>query len=451
MKNITKFIFMAFVAAWALMACSPNDNFSLGSSNITQDAFTFTGTSGSDEWTYNFAVAFTTAPTSVYSTEIVFGDGKSTKGALTATHEYIALAGSVFTPTCIVTIPDGTTFIKTLPTITVNNDNPKALVDDPASLQYALTGGKANTAGKKWYIGGWTAMRNPDNHDEVWWNFNGPDPAMMNDVMTFTPNGIETNGGYIYDNNGDTFMNQALNALFGGTDPDNSFIATTYVAPTDATWEITQESGVTVLNIHKGFVSYPTAPADIDGTKYEVLSYSPSNIRLSLMDGWGAWCFEQVTTAASDDNLWSGVTFTNTFYYAYSDSWTQLPDPALTINGATYSLSFPNATSYQWQNQIVFVTDNLATTADKNYDFSVTMNASNDIKQVTVKLTQNDDDNTFIFTNRIDLTAGQDVTLDLKNMPGQNMPRVKLVFDFGGNPANTDVVIKNIVLREHTN
>ncbi|MCL1938138.1 MAG: hypothetical protein FWF52_07070 [Candidatus Azobacteroides sp.] len=462
MKNITKFMFTAFASfALIMTACSPDDNYSLGESNITQDSFTFSMIPGSDEWTYNFEVALNIKPTSVYSTEIVFGDNKSTKGALTGSHEYIVYAGT-YTATCIITIPDGATFIKEQ-TIIIANDNEKVYQDDPASLQYALTGGKANVAGKEWHIGSWTAMRSPDptdNRETVWWDFKND--ALMNDLFLFIPNSIEPNGKFIYENNGDTHMNESLGSLFPDGSTAGSFVTTNYTPPTDATWDITTIGGKTILTIYKGFLGYAIAPSDLDKTEYEVLSFSPTNIRLvnySADINAQIWCFELTSETSgeggngnwvdvkSSDNLWYGVNFTNTFYYA--PGWVQLPDPTLTINDTQYSVSFPTATTDQWQNQIAFVTDGLSTTSAENYDFRVIMNASNDIRQVTVKLTQADDDNTFIFTERIDLTAGQDVVLALTDMAGKNMSQAKLVFDFGGNPDNTDVVIKDIILQTH--
>lgn len=293
---------MAFAAAWALTACSPDDNYSLGSSNITQDAFTFTMTPGSDEFTYNFAVSLTIVPTSVYSTEIVFGDGKSAKAAMTATHEYIAFAGSSFTPTCIVTIPDGTTFIQTLPTITLKNDNPKALVDDPTSLQYALTGGKANTDGKEWHMGSWSAMRDPTDRDNtVWWDYKND--AVMASLFTFIPNGIETDGGFIFANDGSTHMNESLGGLFPDGSTTGSFVTTNYVPPTDATWDISDIGGKTILTIYKGFLGYAFAPGNLDKTQYEVLSFSPTNIKLVNYDtnlDAQIWCFELTNETPSD-------------------------------------------------------------------------------------------------------------------------------------------------------
>jgi hypothetical protein len=478
----------------------------------------------------------------------------------------------------------------------------------------------------------------------------------MNDIFTFIANGVKTDGKFIYDNNGDTHMNESLGSLFADGSTTGSFVTTLFTPPTDATWDITDIGGKTILTIYKGFLGYAFAPGNLDKTQYEILSFSPSDIKLVNYDtdiNAQIWCWELVSTVAEDpltgtgsktwvvdanntaisevatatklnikgfmglgplgsysqdwwgagpqeksydntlssvghgwtlfdwkmtfsnmgglnivtagegygrwaldgnpfnsiwtkepddmafkydggdytykiasgdpyktmtlsgdafsgyyvgtqdyeilylsktalcvaahntqegqdwvfvfvpegtgggttpeppaqgnwvdvnsaDNMWHGANFTNTFYYA--PNWSQIADPTFAIDGTQYSLSFPTATSAQWQSQVAFVTDNVSTTAADNYDFRVVLSASNDIKQATVKLTQainSDNDAVYIFTQRVDLTAGKDVPLELVNMPGKDMSPVKLVFDFGGNPDNTDVVIKNVILQKH--
>jgi len=464
-KNSIITICFSLVAIMGLLfnSCS-EEKYSLKESNITKDSFTFTVTPGSDEWTYNFNVAFNTAPNSIYSTQIDFGDGKSAAGPLmtTATHEYISLAGNSFTATCILTIPDGSTFIQVPKTITIVHDNPKAIMDDPASLQFALTGGKANTAGKKWFIGDWTAMRDPNNRNSVWWDFKNA--ALLNDNFIFIPHGVEVNGKFIYNNNGDTHMNESLGSLFPDGSTAGSFVTTQYTPPTDATWDISEIGGKTILTIYKGFFGYAFAPGNLDKTQYEVLSFSPKSIRVVNYDtnpSAQIWCWELTLTdpnapkpsgnwvdVDSPDNMWHGVTFTNTFYYA--PNWAQLPDPGLTVDGTQYSTGFPAATFAQWQNQIHFIPDNaLVTSSAKNYDFRITMTATKDISQATVKLTQIGDDNNFLFTKRVDLSAGKEVVATFVDLPGVDMSSAKLVLDFGGNPDNTDVVIKDIILQTH--
>ncbi|MCO7114083.1 hypothetical protein NIB75_20480 [Bacteroides uniformis] len=91
----------------------------------------------------------------------------------------------------------------------------------------------------------------------------------------------------------------------------------------------------------------------------------------------------------SEDNLWNGATFTNTFFYANPD-WSARPNPDLVVDGNAYTLTFPDATEAQWQNQFSFVTD-LSADTETAYDFCVTLNPSTDLKGVTVKLVQTDE------------------------------------------------------------
>jgi len=426
-----------------LTACSPDDDHNLGTYKISADQISFEVTPGSNEWTYNYAVSFSNELSTIYASEVRFGDGSVTKN-LTGTHEYVVAKGT-YTAQCVVYTPDGNMIVKEV-TVTINNDNPGIYTDNVNSLQYALTGGKANTAGKEWYIGEWSALRDPGNRETVWWNYNGPDASMMNDVMNFTPNGINPDGGYKYEGNGDTFVNESAAGSFADGDPSGSFVTTTYTAPSDATWKITQDGDKTILTITKGFVGYVTSSADLVETQYEVLSFSPSSIRLAKAND-SQWCFELVSAPVAE-NLWAGVDFTNSFYYA--PGWIKITDPELTVDGTKYTLTFPDATTDQWQNQVAFNTIDLALTADKNYDFYVTLNASNAIGGVTVKFCENvEGDTPVLLDSRVDLAAGEDIVFEQTNLPGVAITKGKLIFDFGGNPANTDVVIKNITLQVH--
>lgn len=113
------------------------------------------------------------------------------------------------------------------------------------------------------------------------------------------------------------------------------------------------------------------------------------------------------------------------------------------------SLSFPEATSEQWQNQVVLTAEGLSIDPDQDYDFKVILNSSTDIAKATVKFAQTDDDELYLFLLNPSLLAGEDVVVKAINVPGKAITNSKLVFDFGGNPANTDITIKNIILQTH--
>ena len=145
-------------------------------------------------------------------------------------------------------------------------------------------------------------------------------------------------------------------------------------------------------------------------------------------------------------NMWKNVDYTMFFWYA--PGWNQIADPDFNANGNDYTITLPEATTDQWQAQTAFKT-NLSTNADTNYDFSCIINSDKDLNGATVKLVMDGDDNTFYFTDRIDLKAGQDYIFWKSDMPGIDMERVNLFFDFGGCQAGTNINISNIVLKNH--
>jgi len=150
----------------------------------------------------------------------------------------------------------------------------------------------------------------------------------------------------------------------------------------------------------------------------------------------------------SDCNMWKTVSYTNFFYYA--PSWAQIADPDFNANGNSYIVKLPEATFAQWQAQVHFKTDNMSTSAGKKYDFHCVLNATKDVSSVTIKLTKVDDDNTFYFTKNVSLSAYEDYVLKVPDMDGIDIDKINLVFDFGGNTANTEVTIKDIILKEST-
>jgi hypothetical protein len=292
---------MAFAVVSVLTACAPQefDEYRLGDSyTVTQDQFSFDMTPGSDEFTYNFTASFDADPVKYpYSYEIRFGDGTVTKD-LTGSHEYIVLKGT-YTAQCLVYVPNGDVVIKEK-VIDIVNDNEKVYQDDPASVQYALTGGKDNDDGKVWRLGGGSGLGPGTGTWGEWWNF-GNSADLFDDEFTFQPNMIHPNGHFIYNSNGGTFMNESLAGLFPDGDPASSFVTTAYTPPADATWSVALRDGKYWLTIHKGFIGYAISPNDLTQTEYEIMAFSPSEIQLKYYSPDGnAWFFFLVTEIPSN-------------------------------------------------------------------------------------------------------------------------------------------------------
>lgn len=147
-------------------------------------------------------------------------------------------------------------------------------------------------------------------------------------------------------------------------------------------------------------------------------------------------------------NLWlTANTTERTFYYA--PGWAQIADPTVEEGRYGYIVTLPEATTDQWQAQVCFANLGIATQAGKKYDFQVVLNSSKNHPGVTVKLTQNDDDDVFYCADRHVLNAGTNYIYTLADVDGLDIPNLKLVFDFGGNEAGTVVTIKEIVISEH--
>jgi hypothetical protein len=153
----------------------------------------------------------------------------------------------------------------------------------------------------------------------------------------------------------------------------------------------------------------------------------------------------------SDDNLWkpvNGGAYTTFFYYA--PNWTQIADPTLTNDNGIYTLTLPSATGSQWQAQYHQITT-VPISASETYDFKCTIKPNVDLKGVTIKPTDTTSDDNYLFMEQTDLTAGADNIFKKSNVKCTigNMGAIKLAFDFGGNPANTEVKISNIILQKH--
>jgi len=153
----------------------------------------------------------------------------------------------------------------------------------------------------------------------------------------------------------------------------------------------------------------------------------------------------------SSGNLWRTMVddpnnYTTFMYYA--PNWSQIADPGFSKNGNSYYISLPTATSTQWQAQVHLIST-IEGEADTDYDFACDIVSNTDIKAATVKMTDNSDDGNYYFTERVDLVANETAKVRLPKVSiGTAASALKLVFDFGGNPEDTEVTISDIIFQK---
>ncbi len=154
--------------------------------------------------------------------------------------------------------------------------------------------------------------------------------------------------------------------------------------------------------------------------------------------------------ADAEHNMWLNMNVLETTYY-YAPGWAQIDNPAMEQDGNSYTLTFPTATTDQWQAQFAMHTD-MTSSASKTYDFMCKLVSNQDHPGVTIKLVLSgggDNDNIFYFADRHPLTADEEFVYKMEDMPGIDMDKISMFFDFGGNAADTEITISDILFQEH--
>ena len=307
--------------------------------------------------------------------------------------------------------------------------------------------GPSGTSGTEW----WSA--NPDDKKDWGVYDNRMTFVLEGNVYQFDPG----SAGTIYVNTG------ISSEPYGShnTNDGNDYLYPVEAQTAEWSWEVDGEDLYLILPANTYWPYYANVDF-IANPRFKVESISTKSADLVIDNGEIAWHFTITSGAAEvkfngfnynhEANLWKPVDAEGAHSYSffYAPGWTQIADPEVSCAGGKYTFSLPSATSEQWQAQCFIIpTTDLPLSAATNYDFSCILNSSTDIKKVTLKLTDTTNDGNFLFTENVNLTAFEDYVFYLSDLPGIDAAAVKMVFDFGGNPDNTEVSVSNIVLKDH--
>ena len=318
--------------------------------------------------------------------------------------------------------------------------------------------GPAGTAGTEW----WSAQPNDKK-----------DFGVYDDRITFT---AETRKGGTYSYNagadGKTYVNTGttkwgsepadFDAVIGNQTSTWSFEVYDWE---DADGKVTKQTYIQ-LGQYTAF-PYISSDAQYENPKFRIETLTATKMVLvyDAPDGSIAWRFiltsaaderlveEQGFDANSDFNLWKGVTPEATFYFApnWSPDRTAEMQATYTDKGNDYSVTVPDAASDRWQAQMHLHTTGVVTSAASHYDFSCIFVADADIDGVTVKVTNEADNEAVIDVDNISLKAGKEYVFWKSDVEGKDLSPVKIVFDFGHATGVTNINVSNIVLKDHAN
>ena len=154
-----------------------------------------------------------------------------------------------------------------------------------------------------------------------------------------------------------------------------------------------------------------------------------------------------------EGNLWKSANLEVETWYSPGD-WSGgiTPDYEITA-GNGIKVTIPDGVGgSEWMGQTK-LKSHIASSADKTYDFRVTLLADEDMT-VTIKLTndpeETDDIHSFFYDGQVKLTAGEPYVFSRpgikQSVSGDN---VMLIFDFGRSPIGSTIEAKDIVFQEH--
>lgn len=306
-----------------------------------------------------------------------------------------------------------------------------------------------------------------------WWSATPNNKAawgVYDNRMTFGKTEAADGGAYTYDPgaSGTIYVNTGITDL-PPYSQYNTHDEQDYCAPAEkqeTTFTIVSENDKLYLVFPQGtLMGYLPNIEAYNAPKFEIQSISSSMVDLVNDNGAIAWHYKLGLEGEApfmgfkydgEHNMWLNAAKNEpTQFYAHGNGWEQYPAYSYTIEENGYTLALTDPTDQQWQAQFAVITD-IATSADKTYDISAIITSNKDLPGVTFKTTHqiiNDKGEAEDVGQIINITeavaAGEDHVIWISDAPGIDSDALKFVFDFGGNPAGSDIVIKNIVIKEH--
>lgn len=158
-------------------------------------------------------------------------------------------------------------------------------------------------------------------------------------------------------------------------------------------------------------------------------------------------------------NLFAGFSMVHLTTWFANSGWSTdgIAQPTVDVTSDGYSFVMPAGVGGdQWQGQVHLWTD-VASSADKHYDFCITFTSTEDHPGVTIKIQKGDslgedgetDDNVFFCLDKVALTANVPYTYYFEDLPGIDTNNIQVCCDYAGGVAGAEITVSNIHLQEH--
>ena len=144
-------------------------------------------------------------------------------------------------------------------------------------------------------------------------------------------------------------------------------------------------------------------------------------------------------------NSWGGYNFDYTNNPNPMHGWEKLHEACA---GDKYTIHLEGQSSEEWQEQVAFKTP-ITLQEGHNYAFKVTLTGTADYNNVLIKLTENENDEVEAMLETTFIEASGENNFETE-FPGVYVQDLRIIFDFGGGTAGSDVSISNMSLVDQT-
>lgn len=456
MKSTFKYMLSALVVAGSLVACSPDTFEGVNEAGIPE-ASAFAGSVKIDvDQSINQVCLKLDAPAVYPIWTITLPNGKEEKSTVNGYTKIFTNSGD-YTVTVKVGNHDGISDGEYTTSFHINN----SIVDF----------GKYTTMLSKapWHIAnkekGHLACGESGTDGTNWWSA-GADEKMSFGVydneLTFTSDFKYTfNPG----DHGTIYVNKGVTVWPDFRNPDEDYNVPVELQNSEYGLEVDGDD--LYLTFPKG-TYFPYIANDYiwNAPKYKVVNLTTKKMTL-LIDEPGVISWQYILTTENtvekafagfkyngEFNLWKPIDDAKDYstHYYYAPGWAQIADPEMTQDGSSYTWVLPEATTDQWQAQCPIKPTKLSLSAGAKYDFSCIITASEDLPGVTVKLTDVNTGDNYVFVERVPVKQYEDYVFYVSDVNSLTADAdCELFFDFGGNPANTTITVKDIVVKDHAN
>ena len=151
------------------------------------------------------------------------------------------------------------------------------------------------------------------------------------------------------------------------------------------------------------------------------------------------------------NNILSGATIQvgeNFFAEGCWDCWDATDDYTATWASNAFTIHLGHATGQAWMAQFKLNVPNTALVADRTYFLSFDIQTNVALPLVYMKVIKSGDDGHFLDIPSLAVPAGTKTVSGILTNSGVTAitEMNQIIFDFGGNPANADIIISNIMI-----